>query len=253
MTAVEFDVVIPARYESTRFPGKLLADICGKSMIQRVVECAMKSAARHVIVAEDDARIAMNVLETTSAAVVSTSENHVSGSDRIAEAVTLLRLPGHRIIVNVQGDEPLMKPELIDRVAAALQSDRRAVMSTAAVPMNLDDHGHDPNRVKCVVDRNNRALYFSRSAIPWKRQGDRKGPHTGLHHIGIYAYTVDYLVRCHAAREVSPLEKDEGLEQLRALYHGDTIAVHIDEDYQGIGVDTQDDLDEVRRILANSK
>ncbi len=246
---VPFDVVIPARFASARFPAKLLADICGKTMIQRVVECAMSSSAEQVIVAVDDERIADNVRLTTSATVIATSEDHASGTDRIAEAVQKMKLPGERMIVNVQGDEPLMPGELIDQVVTVLQTDSQAVIGTAAVPMNLDIHGNDPNRVKCIIDRHNRALYFSRSVIPYRTKTNQENARTGLHHIGIYAYTVDYLVHKHASRDVCPVEKEEGLEQLRALYHGDTIAVHIDENYRGIGVDTQDDLDLVRSII----
>lgn len=249
----QFDIVIPARYESSRLPGKLLADICGKSMIQRVIERAMTSSAERVIVAVDDDRIGDHVTRVTSATVVSTDRDHASGSDRIAQAVRLLNIPGTRTIVNVQGDEPLMSGSLIDQVAALLKSDPQANMGTAAVPFNLDKHGGDPNRVKCVVDQFNRALYFSRSAIPWTNGPYSDSPCIGLHHIGIYSYTVAYLVECHAKREVCPLEKYEALEQLRALYHGDIIAVYIAPDFQGIGVDTQKDLDRVRATIAQSK
>ncbi len=250
---LKFDVVIPARYDSQRLAGKLLADIGGRSMIQRVVECAMASSAAQVIVAVDDKRIAENVAKTTTATVVSTSKHHVSGSDRIAEAVQLLNIPSDRIIVNVQGDEPLMNPELIDHVAGVLVSDREAVIGTAAVPIDLVSDAKDPNRVKCVVDRYNRALYFSRSVIPWTRALPNKAPDTGLHHVGIYAYTVRYLVEQHARRDRCPLEIQEGLEQLRALHHGDKIAVYIDSTYQGFGVDTQADLEQVRNLIASSQ
>lgn len=248
----EFDVVIPARYESSRLPGKLLCEICGKTMIQRVVERAFMSSAQQVCVAVDDERIADNVSKMTDAVVVFTSPDHMSGSDRIAEAVQLLGVPGSRTIVNVQGDEPLIDPDLIDCVAEVLQADSNASIGTAAKPMDLKAFGSDPNRVKCVVDRNNRALYFSRSAIPSIRDSCARDTALGLAHIGIYAYTADYLVNEHARRESSPLEKAERLEQLRALYHGDTIAVHIDRDYQGHGVDTQRDLEKVREIIAGS-
>ncbi len=248
----EFDVVIPARFESSRLPGKLLLEICGKTMIQRVVERAMMSSATQVFVAVDDERIADNVSKTTDAAVVFTSPDHLSGSDRIAEAVQLLSIPSERTIVNVQGDEPLIDPDLIDSVARVLQSDSIAAIGTAARPMDLKKFGSDPNRVKCVIDQNNRALYFSRSAIPATKSSLDNNAKLGLNHIGIYAYTVDYLVNQHARREVSPLENSEGLEQLRALYHGDAIAVHIEQNYQGHGVDTQRDLENMRTIIAQS-
>ncbi len=246
----KFDIVIPARYESSRFPGKLLADICGKSMIQRVVERAAASRAERVIVAVDDERVAENVIKHTGASVVHTSSAHSSGSDRIAEAAQLLDMAGDRIIVNVQGDEPLMPADLINQVAEVLEADRQAVIGTAAVPFDLLANGQDPNRVKCVIDQNHRALYFSRSVIPWVSSARSDQAPIRLHHLGIYSYTVDYLVEQHSKREMSPLEKAEGLEQLRALYHGDTIAVHIDHDYQGIGVDTCDDLERVRELVA---
>ena len=251
----EFDVVIPARFESSRLPGKLLLEICGKTMIQRVVDRAMMSSATQVFVAVDDERIADNVSKTTDAAVVFTSPGHLSGSDRIAEAVQLLGIPAERTIVNVQGDEPLIDPDLIDSVARVLQSDSIAAIGTAARPMDLKKFGSDPNRVKCVIDQNNRALYFSRSVIPATKSSldsNANNVNMGLNHIGIYAYTVDYLVNQHARREVSPLEKAEGLEQLRALYHGDAIAVHIEQNYQGHGVDTQRDLENMRTIIAQS-
>ncbi len=252
MSNTEFTVMIPARYGSSRLPGKLLADICGKSMIQRVIEQAMESAANKVIVAVDDERIADNVTAATSATVISTSPNHASGTDRLAEAAELLRLPADQIIVNLQGDEPLMPPTLINQVAEVLQTNPQASIGTAAVPMDAATDCRDPNRVKCVVDRNNQALYFSRSAIPWNDRNRRAGAAVGLQHIGIYAYTVDYLVQRHARREVCMLEKVERLEQLRALYHGDIIVVHIDEDYRGIGVDTAEELEQVRELIASA-
>ena len=218
-------------------------------MIQRVVERAMMSSAKQVVVAVDDDRIAENVTKTTEATVVLTSRYHSSGSDRIAEAVKLLNISGSRIIVNVQGDEPLISTNLIDCVAQVLYADPLAQISTAAVPIDLRVTGKDPNQVKCVVDQHHRALYFSRSMIPWINSKYEQSSIMGLHHVGIYAYTVDYLVHQHAAREICPLERFEGLEQLRALYYGDTIAVHIDNYYQGIGVDTQQDLEQVRSII----
>jgi len=175
---------------------------------------------------------------------------HTSGTDRIAEAVRRLKMPAERMIVNVQGDEPLIRADLIDQVAMALKSDPLAAMGTAAVPMNLRAYGSDPNRVKCVIDQDSRALYFSRSVIPSMTAVQSEQLESGLHHIGIYAYTVNYLVEQHAKRPPCALEKSEGLEQLRALYHGDKIAVYIAHNYHGIGVDTPEDLQRVRMRIA---
>ncbi len=242
-----FDVVIPVRYESSRFPGKPLADIGGKTMIHRVIECAQKSSAQRVIVAVEDVRIEHEVKKNTSAEVVHTSKRHLSGTDRVAEAVRLFELQDDRIVVNVQGDEPLMPGSLIDKVAAKLhQNLPKAKVATAARPVSSNLFGANPNKVKCVVDKNYFALYFSRSQIPWTSSNNI----TVLHHIGIYAYTVGYLLK-HSNREPCELEKTERLEQLRVLFHGDRIAVCIDSCYEGVGVDTKQDLDLVRNRIRN--
>ena len=248
-----FDVVIPARYQSSRFPGKLLADICGKSMIQRVVEQAQTSSAERVVVAVDDQRLADEVFGTTDATVVFTSPDHASGSDRIAEAVRLLELSDDRIVVNLQGDEPLMPGEIIDQVVAVLQTDEIADIGTVAVVCDSNSSDNDPNQVKLVVDQYQRALYFSRHAIPWRKHPTAEESTKRLCHLGIYAYTVGYLLNRHSKRAVCDLELSEGLEQLRALYHGDTIAVHIADQYEGVGVDTEIDLERATQIIRNSQ
>lgn len=244
---VPFDIVIPARYESSRLNGKLLLDICGKSMIHRVVERAFTSSAERVIVAVDDVRIEREVQRHTNATVCRTSKHHPSGTDRVAEAVTMLQSPPQRIVVNVQGDEPLIVGKLIDRVAFKLSEAQWAQVATAAKPLSQMEDLMNPNTVKCVVDKNGNALYFSRSQIPWTAS-ENPTLSAYLQHIGIYAFRTSYLVQ-HAKRKVCSLETTEKLEQLRVLYNGDQIAVCVDESYEAIGVDTQQDLERVRKIV----
>ncbi len=244
---VPFDIVIPARYKSSRLPGKLLLDICGQTMIHRVVNGAFTSSAERVIVAVDDERIGDEVTANTEAIVCLTSTHHPSGTDRVAEAVDLLELPKGRIVVNLQGDEPLIRGELIDRVAMKLHECSRAQVATAASPLRSSEDLADRNTVKCVVDKKDNALYFSRSPIPYFSSGK---PHSSLHfqHIGIYAYRAAYL-QLHAKRQVCALEAAESLEQLRVLYHGDRIVVHLEDEYESIGVDTEQDLERVRKLI----
>ncbi len=245
-----FDIVIPARYHSSRLPGKLLEDICGKSMIKRVIECAKTSAAEKIIIAYDDDRIGLEVESIPETVACKTSPDHPSGTDRVAEAVTKLGLADDRIIVNVQGDEPMIPGALIDRVAGRLFEADEAKVATAVQPLQNHSQFHDSNVVKCVIDRDGYALYFSRSPIPWNSAGPVENA-TAFHHIGIYAYFAGYLVQ-HAHRDVCPLEAAERLEQLRVLYNGDKIVVVIEEDYESLGVDTPQDLEIVRRLLADS-
>ena len=242
-----FDVVIPARYESSRLPGKLLLDICGRSMIHRVVDGAFRSSAERVIVAVDDERIGREVAAHTDAMVCSTSVHHPSGTDRVAETVTLLNLPQDRIVVNLQGDEPLIRGELIDQVAMKLYQSEYAQVATAASPLRSNEDLTDRNTVKCVIDELDNALYFSRSPIPYVTSGKLR-PSLHLQHIGIYAYRAAYL-QLHAKREVCALEAAESLEQLRVLYHGDRIVVHMEDTYESIGVDTEKDLERVRELI----
>ncbi|MDE0308883.1 MAG: 3-deoxy-manno-octulosonate cytidylyltransferase [Acidiferrobacterales bacterium] len=244
-----FDIVIPARYHSSRMPGKLLEDICGKSMIKRVIERAKTSGAENVIVAYDDERIGPEIESVSGAVACKTSFDHPSGTDRVAEAVATLGLPNDRIVVNLQGDEPLIPPALIDRVAAALSEADEAAVATAAKPLRCHSELRDPNIVKCVVDHNSYALYFSRSAIPWHTSQTIESE-IAFHHIGIYAYYAGYLVQ-HAQREVCPLEAAERLEQLRVMYNGDRIIVVIEESYESLGIDTPQDLEYARQLLAD--
>lgn len=256
--SADFYVLIPARLASSRLRNKPLADIAGKPMIVRVAEQAARSSARSCVVATDD-----HSIEAACAAagirVVLTRSDHPSGSDRLAEACTLLQLPDDAIVVNVQGDEPLIDPALIEAVAHELQQRPDCVMSTAAHPLTHAAELVNPNVVKVVLDRQQRALYFSRAPIPWWRDGMQETWSEGivelapqlapLRHIGIYAYRVGFL-KAFPQLAQAPLEHVESLEQLRVLWHGERIAVHVCTQAPGPGVDTQADLDRVREIFA---
>ncbi|MBX9793429.1 MAG: 3-deoxy-manno-octulosonate cytidylyltransferase [Burkholderiaceae bacterium] len=250
---MSYSVLIPARLASTRLPRKPLADIGGLPMIVRVAQQAALSAATQVVVAADDAEIVAACAAHGVAALLTRSD-HVNGSDRLAEACTLLGLDGDAVVVNVQGDEPLIDPALIDACAATLPAHPDCVMGTAAHAMTLASELANPNVVKVVCDRAGRALYFSRAPIPWWRDGSAAGapaigPLAPLRHIGIYAYRAAFLRR-FPSLPVSPLETIESLEQLRVLWHGERIAVHRSEHAAGIGVDTPEDLQRVRELLA---
>ena len=234
--------VIPARHASTRLPGKPLLDLAGKPMIQHVYERAARAQVDAVLVATDDRRILEAVTAFGGRAVL-TDPGHASGSDRVAEAV---REMDAAIVVNVQGDEPLLEPELIDRTVAPLLRDPAIPLSTLAHPLADPREIGDPNVVKVVCDRDGFALYFSRSAIPNNRDG---GPYSGfLRHVGLYAYRAAFLQR-FTRLESTPLERVECLEQLRALEHGYKIRVVVAAG-DVIGVDTPADLERVRRIMA---
>jgi 3-deoxy-manno-octulosonate cytidylyltransferase (CMP-KDO synthetase) len=247
-----FTVLIPARLASTRLPDKPLADIAGLPMVVRVAQRAGQSAASQVVVAADDVRI-QQACEAHGVHCVLTRADHPTGSDRLAEACTLLGLDGQDAIVNVQGDEPLIDPALIN--ACAEQLDRRpdCVVSTAAHPIEDPAHFTNPNVVKVVTDAQGRALYFSRAPIPWWRDAPTPGaPAQGdaapLRHIGIYGYRAGFLRR-FPQLPPSPLEQAESLEQLRVLWHGERIAVHVTQQAPGAGVDTPEDLARVRALF----
>lgn len=245
-----FHIIIPARYGSSRLPGKPLADIGGKPMIRRVVECARRSAASSVTVATDDARIEQAVKAFGGTAVM-TSPNHPSGTDRIAEAAGKLGFSDREIIVNVQGDEPEIPSALINQVAELLARQEFAVMATVSAPLDHPGQLDDPSVVKVVTDRNGFALYFSRAAISRARNGDggASGPDAAgpaRRQLGIYAYRYGYLRR-FARRPVCELEKHEQLEQLRALWHGDKIACAVAVEIPAPGIDTPADLERIRR------
>lgn len=241
---MSFHVIIPARYASSRFPGKPLADIAGRPMVVRVCERAAQSGAASVHVATDDQRIAAAV-QAAGHGFVMTRADHPSGTDRIAEAARALGFPNDEIVVNVQGDEPLISPELVAEVAQLLERLKDASVSTACHAIHDERSLASPNVVKVVMDAQGYALYFSRSRIPYPRE------EAGVcyRHAGIYAYRVDFLRR-YAALSPSPLEKAEALEQLRVLWHGYRIAVAVSETEIPPGVDTPQDLEAVRRMLA---
>jgi 3-deoxy-manno-octulosonate cytidylyltransferase (CMP-KDO synthetase) len=240
---LSFSVIIPARYASTRFPGKPLADLAGKPMVVRVCERAKQSGAAAVHVATDDPRIA-DAVRSYGFSVVMTRSDHPSGTDRLAEAAQRLGLADEEIVVNVQGDEPLIAPALIREVAQVLDTRRAAAMATACHAIHDAATAASPHVVKVVLDAQGYALYFSRAEIPFPRE---PGAPT-YRHAGIYAYRVRFL-REYAALPPAPIEKAEALEQLRALWHGRRIAVVVSETDIPPGVDTPHDLQAVLTML----
>lgn len=252
-TGSGFAVLIPARMASSRLPDKPLADIAGIPMVVRVAQRAQESGADLCVVATDDSRI-VQACQAHGIATVLTRADHHCGSDRLAEACALLGLPDDAVVVNVQGDEPLIEPALITSVAAELRARPDCVMSTAAHVIDSVADFLNPNVVKLVLDKRRTALYFSRAPIAWWRDGMAPGMAAALpspaplRHIGIYAYRTGFLRR-FPALEPAPMELAESLEQLRVLWHGERIAVHISLHAPGPGVDTPEDLTRVRAIL----
>jgi 3-deoxy-manno-octulosonate cytidylyltransferase (CMP-KDO synthetase) len=251
---VSFTVLIPARLASTRLPRKPLADIAGRPMVVRVAERACASAARRVIVVADDGEI-VDACRSCGVEALLTRSDHASGSDRLAEACTTLGLNADEVVVNVQGDEPLIESALIDACAQLLSSQPDCAVGTAAHPIDDAADLRNPNIVKVVTDSASRALYFSRAPIPWWRDGYADGISSvalprPLRHIGIYAYRAGYLRR-FPTLPPAPLEQLESLEQLRVLWHGDRIAVHVSAMPPAPGVDTADDLHKVRALFAS--
>lgn len=246
-----FTVLVPARLASSRLPDKPLADIAGKPMVVRVAERARRSGAARVVVAADSESI-LRACESHGVQAVLTRADHPSGTDRLAEASTLLGLADDDIVVNVQGDEPLIDPELVDGVAALLAGRPDAAMATAAHPIDAVGEFTNPNVVKVVTDQQGLALYFSRAPIPWDRDAFSRGIATlpqpaPLRHVGLYAYRCGFLRR-FPALPPAPLEQLEALEQLRALWHGHRIAVLVVAHAPGPGVDTPEDLERVRAL-----
>jgi len=245
-----FTVLIPARLASVRLPNKPLADIAGVPMVVRVAQQAQRSGAQRVVVAGDSFEI-VAACRAHGIESVLTRTDHPSGSDRLAEACDLLNLPDDSIVVNVQGDEPLMEPQLVTDVAHLLARRPQAAMGTAAHMLASVADFHNPNVVKVVLDAQHMALYFSRAPIAYPRDTPDQLPSPApLRHIGIYAYRVSFL-RLFPTLAQAPLERTESLEQLRALWHGHRIAVHITQHAPGPGVDTPDDLERVRRLLGD--
>jgi len=250
-----FHVAIPARHGSTRLPGKVLAPIRGKPMLQWVYERALASGARDVLIATDDAGIAA-AAHTFGAPARMTSTTHASGTDRLAELAAIEGWPEADIVVNVQADEPLIPPALIRQAAMLLESDSEAAIATLATPVESLEELLDPNAVKVVTDGKGRALYFSRAPIPWSRDGASQGlasqrVFAGVRrHVGIYAYRVGAL-RQLAALAPTALEKTEKLEQLRALEHGMVIRVADAAEKPGPDVNTAEDLERVAGLMGS--
>jgi 3-deoxy-manno-octulosonate cytidylyltransferase (CMP-KDO synthetase) len=252
---MDFCVLIPARLASTRLPDKPLADIAGKPMVVRVAQRASASSAARVVVAADHVSIVQACRDHGVEAVL-TSADHPSGSDRLAQACELLGLSGQDAVVNVQGDEPQIEPALIDSVAALLEARPEASMSTAAHAIESVEEFTNTNVVKVVLDAKGLALYFSRAPIPWWRDGFATGIKAlpeprPLRHVGIYGYRAGFL-REFPRLAQAPIEVAEALEQLRALWHGHRIAVHVTATAPGIGVDTPEDLERVRALWRQS-
>lgn len=251
---MSFTVLVPARLASTRLPNKPLADIAGLPMVVRVARRAAQSSAARVVVAGDHASI-VAACQAHGVDAILTREDHPSGSDRLAEACEQLGLDGDAIIVNVQGDEPLIDPDLIDAVAATLATRPEAAMSTAVHAIDSLADFLNPNVVKAVLDAQGNALYFSRAPIPWWRDGSAGGAAPSvlpspapLRHIGIYGYRAGF-VRKFPSLPAAPIEGTEALEQLRALWHGHRIVVHTSDVAPGPGIDTPGDLARVRALF----
>lgn len=249
---MSYCVLIPARMASSRLPNKPLADIAGIPMVVRVAQRAQQSGATRVVVAADDERIRVACANFGIEAIL-TDTDHPSGSDRLAQACALLALRDEQIVVNVQGDEPLIEPSSIDAAAALLQTRPECSMGTLAHSIDNVDDFRNPNVVKVVLDVHNTALYFSRAPIAWWRDGfthgiDQLPVPAPLRHVGLYAYRVGFL-RQFPLLSQAPIEVTESLEQLRAMWHGHKIAVHVTEKAPGPGVDTPEDLARVRELF----
>lgn len=250
---MHFRVVIPARYASSRLPGKPLADIGGQPMVLRVLERALQAGAESVVVATDDVRV-QQAVESAGHRALMTSPDHQSGTERLVEVAETLGWPDDTLVVNVQGDEPLIDPALIREAARQLVLHDDAVMATLAHPIH--DHADfiNPNVVKVIANEMGYALYFSRAPIPWPRDAfaaQQPTPHElgALRHIGLYAYRAGFL-RTYAGLAASPLERFEMLEQLRVLWHGHRISLGITPSAPAPGVDTAEDLARVRALFA---
>jgi len=240
-------LVIPARYNSTRLPGKPLLPIAGKPMIQRVYECARLAGFENIIVATDDTRI-YEVCQSFSADVCMTSPLHETGSDRLAEVVSIRQLDDEDIVVNLQGDEPLTPAVNLHQVAENLAQHSEAMIATLSTPITSKEEYADPNIVKVVTDNAGMAMYFSRASIPYQREPELAASEFACRHIGIYAYRAKYL-RNFVKMESCQLEQLEKLEQLRAMWYGTRIHVAEAKEVPGAGVDTAEDLAAVEKVF----
>ena len=250
---MKFVVLIPARLSASRLPGKPLLDLAGIPMVVRVAQRAQLSQASQTVVATDSAEI-MQVCEQFGIQSILTRADHPSGSDRLAEAARLLGLPNDTIVVNVQGDEPLIEPHNINAVAQLLHDHPTCAVSTLADTINTLEEWQSPHCVKVVLNAQSQAMYFSRASIPYFRDGvaHQLPPYPVYRHVGLYAYRCEFL-KIYPTLAPSPAEKAEALEQLRVLWHGYPIAVHISAMPSAAGVDTPDDLERVRRMLSPPK
>lgn len=252
-----YSIVIPARYAATRLPGKPLREIAGKTLLQHVYECAQRTQARQIIIATDDERI-QAVATAFGADVCMTSDQHQSGTQRINEVIQLRNIPDDEIIVNLQGDEPLMPAACIIQVAELLENSPEAQMSTLATPVTDDEEVFNSNAVKVALNKQGHALYFSRASIPWQRGSyehhrvEHSEHWSCLRHIGIYGYRATY-IKEYVSLPTSPLEVLESLEQLRVLWHGGTIVVGHAAEIPGPGVDTEQDFIKVSLLLAQPR
>lgn len=249
----DFHIIIPARYASVRLPGKLLLELSGKTVIQRTYEQACQSNAKSVLIATDEQRI-FDHMQSLGANVCMTDANHVNGSARIAEAARSQGFADDDIVLNVQGDEPLIPPQIINQVADNLRQHRDAQVATLCCEIHDDAELFNPNVVKVVFDKQGYALYFTRAVVPWEREHytddkrERSGQVKHFRHIGIYAYRTAYLQQYVNAKH-SPLEQAEHLEQLRVLWHGDKIHVAVASEVPLAGIDTAEDLQVMQQYL----
>ncbi len=245
-----FSVVIPARYGSTRFPGKPLAMLGGRPMILHTCDRARESGARRIIVATDHDDV-LEVCAREGVEALLTRKDHESGTDRLAEVTRRLALPARHIVVNLQGDEPLMPPDFIRRVAVTLSGEQTAPVATLITPLRHPHELHDANVVKAICDKQGYALYFSRAPVPWDRQqGGRPREVEGwFRHLGIYAYRAAFLRR-FPDLAVPQLERKESLEQLRVLWHGERILTTVVHGDRGPGIDTPEQLAEAEEQLS---
>ena len=255
---MSFSIVIPARYASTRLPGKPLLEIAGKPMIQHVYERAVESGAEQAIIATDDKRI-KQAAEWFGAEVCMTSDKHRSGTERLAEVIDTYNIDDDHIVINLLADEPLLPSKCLQQVAHALEHDSEPSVATLCTHMSTVDEIYDPHVVKVVLDHRQYALYFSRAPVPWDREhfGDKlqltdEQLSVYRRHIGLYAYRAGF-VKKYIELPQTDLEKIESLEQLRVMWHGFSIVVPLAEEIPGPGVDTAEDLETVRKLMSDNK